>query len=254
MARLAEDDATVLQTETDMRFLRRFAARNGFECYVKAGKGFFRSPSMEEPPQPMLAVDFGEETNLIQLRVKADGTPATQVEIRRIDPLEKQEESEKLDQTPRRELGAQALSALRSGQPDGRVLVRQQPSASSQEMRGRLRNAYQPATEFVRVEGEVDSRPYGHVLRAKKLVTIKGAGERFSGLYYVTRVRHTFTVEGYAQHFEAYRNGLGLTGDEEFGASLLPLAVPGGLGNSSVSAGNRVLPAQQQTATVPAGV
>jgi hypothetical protein len=159
-----------------------------------------------------------------------------------------------LTETPRRELGARTLAALRSGQPNGRVLLRQQPAVSSQEMRGRLREAYQPASQFVTVEGEVDSRPYGHVLRAKRLVTIKGAGERFSGIYYVTRVRHTFSIEGYSQHFEACRNGLGLTGDEEFGAFALPLAAPGGLGNASIAAGNRVLPAQQQTATVPAGV
>jgi phage protein D len=253
VVRVAEDHAAVLQAESDIRFLRRLAARNGFECYVQAGKGFFRSPTMEAPPQKTLAVDFGEETNVAQLRVRLDGTPPTRLEIRRVDPLEKQELTEAIAETPRRELGARTLAALRSGQPDGRVLLRQQPAVSAQEMQGRLREAYQPASQFVWAEGEVDSRSYGRVLRAKRLVTIKGTGANFSGLYYVTRVRHTFTVEGYAQHFEAYRNGLGLTGEEDFGASTLPLAVPGGLGNASVAAGNRVLPAQQQTATIPGG-
>jgi phage protein D len=32
VVRVPEDDAAVLQTESDMRFLRRLAARNGFEC------------------------------------------------------------------------------------------------------------------------------------------------------------------------------------------------------------------------------
>ena len=36
--------ATILQTETDIRFLRRLAARNGFECHVRGSTGVFPQP------------------------------------------------------------------------------------------------------------------------------------------------------------------------------------------------------------------
>jgi phage protein D len=249
----SEDIATILQNETDIRFLRRLAARNGFECHVHAGTGFFRSPNMQDPPQKLLAVEFGEETNVSDFLVRVDGTPATLMEIRRIDPLEKLEETESLPASPRRSLGARSLSALRTGQPSGRVLVRNQPSTIAREMQTRLRQAYERASGFVTVEGEIDSRAYRSVLRARRLVTIKGAGESFSGLYYVTRVRHTFTEDGYTQYFAGYRNAIGLTGQESFAAATLPIPIQPGIAQSSRAAGDRVLPAQQVGSTLPGG-
>jgi phage protein D len=242
---------TVLQSETDMRFLRRLAARNGFECYVKGSKGFFRSSNLQDPPQKTLAIEFGEETNLARLNIRMDGTPVTSVELQRVDPMEKQVDNEQLTDTPLRKLGLQTLASLASAVPASRALVKEQIAASTEEMKARLNGAHRGADQFVAIDGEIDSRSYESVLRAKKLVTVKGAGERFSGLYYVTRVKHHFTTEGYVQRFEGWRNGTGLTGDEEFGASLLPVAVPAGLGGASVPGGNRVLPAQQSGTTLP---
>jgi phage protein D len=253
VAEHSEDVATILQNETDIRFLRRLAARNGFECHVHAGTGFFRSPNMQDPPQKLLAVEFGGETNVSDFLVRMDGTPGTLMEIRRIDPLEKLEETETLPASPRRSLGARSLADLRNGQPAGRVLVRNQPSTIAREMQTRLRQAYEGASGFVTVEGEIDSRVYRAVLRARRLVTIKGAGESYSGLYYVTRVRHTFTVDGYTQRFTGYRNAIGLTGQESFAAATLPIAIQPGIAQSSRAAGNRVLPAQQAGSTLPGG-
>jgi phage protein D len=244
--------ATVLQTESDIRFLRRLAARNGFECVVQGSKGYFRSPTLEAPPQKILAIQFGAETNLTSLRFRVDGTPSSHLEIRRIDPFEKEEVKEEMTESPRRTLGGTGLADLQSGARDGRLLLKNQIAASSQEMRGRLREGYRGGDRFVHVEGEIDSRVYGAVLRSKKLVTIKGAGEQFSGLYYVTRVRHNFSLDGYTQSFEGARNGAGLTGDEVFAAAALPIAIVlPGLGGASVESGNRVLPAQQEGSTIP---
>jgi hypothetical protein len=220
---------------------------------VRGGTGVFRSPNLQDPPQKILAVEFGHETNLLRLNVRVDGTPARAVTIRRLDPIEKQSQVMELSESPLRLIGEQTLSALQPS-TSGSVLVKQQVTASSEEMKARLYGAYPAANQFVKVDGEIDSRSYESVLRAKKLVTIKGAGERYSGLYYVTRVKHRFSLDGYAQNFEAYRNGIGLTGDEEFGAALLPIAIAAGGGESTISTGNRVLPAEQQGATLPGGV
>ncbi|MCE9672842.1 hypothetical protein LY474_34055 [Myxococcus stipitatus] len=239
----AEAVSTILQCETDIRFLRRLAARNGFECRVRGGKGYFRSANLQAPPQKLLAVQFGEETNLASLRVHVDGTPATVTELRRVDPLEKRAETETLGALAERPLGRQSLAALRASLPDGRQLLRLQPSSSREEMRARLRGAYGPASQFVRVEGMLEGGIYRAVLRSGRLVTLKGVGERYSGLYYVTRVRHDFTLDGYTQHFEARRNGLGLTGGERFQAPPRPLAITSSRGDGEgSSSGSRVLP------------
>jgi phage protein D len=254
IAQHREAVSTILQSETDIQFLRRLAARNGFECFVKGTTGYFRSPNMQGQPQKILAAHFGGETNVSSMHVRVDGTPASLVEIRRIDPMEKQQDAETLSGSPRRTLGARSLAALQSGKADGRSFLKRQPAASTQEMKGRLRSGVEGSSRFVTVEGDIDGRTYGAVLRAKRLVTIKGAGASFSGLYYVTSVRHHFTVEDYKQHFKAYRNGIGFTGDENFGAaSLLPVSLPSlALAGAGASSGNRVLPPQSQ-AGAPGG-
>lgn len=68
-------------------------------------------------------------------------------------------------------------------------------------------------------DGEFAANDYGHVLRARQTVTVKGIGETYSGVYYVTHVTHTFTPDGYTQHFRVKRNGLLPTGAENFAAS-----------------------------------
>jgi phage protein D len=255
VVRHGEAVSTVLQTETDIRFLRRLAARNGFECHVKGATGFFRGPNLREPPQRTLALSSGTEANLVDLHVRVDGTPATAAEIRRVDPVGKQEETKRLTDTPRRKLGDQTLAALRGGLPDGHLLLRHQVPASPTEMEARLRAGYEPASRFVTLAGEIDSRAYGAALRAGKLVTVKGIGERYSGLYYVSLVRHAFTADGYTQRFEAYRNGLGPTGEEQFAAPAAAAPIPAVAGNPASSpAGNRVLPAQPSASTLPAGL
>jgi phage protein D len=238
----AEAVATILQSESDIRFLRRLAARNGFECYVQGQRGFFRSPNLQDPPQKILAIQFGDQTNLASLGIQVDGTPPTTLEIRRIDPVAKQVDRETLTDLPRRKLGRQTLKELRSRRKDGRRLIKQHPAAATLEMKSELRSAYDAAGEFVTLTGQIDARAYGAVLRAKKLVTVKGIGSTYSGLYYVSRVRHLFTSDGYQQSFEAFRSGLGLLGTESFAAppDLAP-AIPGLLGTTAL-AGNLILP------------
>jgi len=148
--------ATILQSESDIRFLQRLAARNGFECYVKGDKGHFRSANLEQPPQKPLAVQFGSETNVTALRFEADGTPPSQLEIRRIDPFEKRDEREVLGELPERPLGKRSLAVARAGVRVGRRVLRQQPAVSKQELRARLRAGYEGAGRFVVASGEID--------------------------------------------------------------------------------------------------
>lgn len=241
-AQREERVATVLQSESDIRFLRRLASRAGFECYVQGQRGYFRGPNLSDPPQKALAIQFGAETNLASLSVDVDGTPPTSLAIRRIDPMEKQEQREQLADLPRRKLGRQSLKTLRSSRPDGFRLLKGRPAAGSAEMRAQLRSGYDAAGQFIKLAGEVDARAYRAVLRAKRLVTVKGAGATYSGLYYVRRVRHHFTVEGYTQSFEAYRNGTGLVGDESFAAPSERLPAAPGAPAAGAAAGNRLLP------------
>lgn len=56
--------------------------------------------------------------------------------------------------------------------------------------------------------GQLDITRYGHVLRSRSLVGVRGAGTPYDGLYYVTRVTHEIARGSYKQSFELARNGL----------------------------------------------
>jgi hypothetical protein len=62
--------------------------------------------------------------------------------------------------------------------------------------------------EVVKAKGSLDVLRYGRVLRARRLVGVRGVGTAFDGLYYVTSVTHRIQRGEYKQDFELSRNGL----------------------------------------------
>jgi hypothetical protein len=62
--------------------------------------------------------------------------------------------------------------------------------------------------DSVSANGTLDVVRYGRVLKARKLVGVRGAGVAFDGLYYVTEVTHTIKRGEYKQQFKLSRNGL----------------------------------------------
>jgi phage protein D len=66
------------------------------------------------------------------------------------------------------------------------------------------------------------------VLQPRRPVLLKGAGDLYSGAYYVTHVTHTLSGDGnYQQRFEARRNAQGLSGTEQFDGASPALPLPG---------------------------
>ena len=56
--------------------------------------------------------------------------------------------------------------------------------------------------------GSLDVQRYGHVLQARQLVGVRGAGEAFDGLHYVSSVTTTMKRGEFSQTFALARNGL----------------------------------------------
>ena len=56
--------------------------------------------------------------------------------------------------------------------------------------------------------GALEVARYGHVLQARALVGVRGAGLAYDGLYFVTKVTHDIRRGGYTQQFSLARNGL----------------------------------------------
>jgi hypothetical protein len=64
------------------------------------------------------------------------------------------------------------------------------------------------SADAVSATGSLDVLRYGRVLKARRLVGVRGAGQAFDGLYYVKRVTHSIKRGEYKQSFTLSRNGL----------------------------------------------
>lgn len=64
------------------------------------------------------------------------------------------------------------------------------------------------SADAVTGSGSLNVVRYGHVLKARSLVGVRGVGEAFNGLYYVKSVTHKIKRGEYKQDFTLARNGL----------------------------------------------
>jgi hypothetical protein len=112
-----------------------------------------------------------------------------------------------------------ALGLLVAGMSPAEVFVAMYSATGLPEMDAICRGVFHQAEWFVTGEGTISANDYAHVLLPRRPVTIKGIGEPYSGVYYVTQVTHSLGSAGYQQSFRVKRNGLRPTGDEDFSAS-----------------------------------
>jgi len=63
-------------------------------------------------------------------------------------------------------------------------------------------------SDSVFATGSLDVTRYGRVLKSRRLVGVRGAGDAFDGLYYVTKVTHHIKRGSFTQSFGLARNAL----------------------------------------------
>jgi len=231
-----ENDVTVIQRGSDLEFLRRLARKNGFEVGVAKDAlpgtttGYFRTPVLDGTPQKTLAVASGDETSLRSFTVTVDGVKPLAVETGQIDVKGKAAASGTGTQLQFAAIGNQDLDALVGGTINslitahdtaGKLWLYSVPTSNAKELTTLEQAVRDEAGWLVNATGEINSDVYGAVLRANRLVLVKGAGALFSGKYYVTQVAHRIGSDGrYQQTFHARRNAVGLDGSEHFGNGL----------------------------------
>lgn len=214
-----EQISTIIQRETDIQFLKRLARRNGFECFVRNTTGYFRLPDLNGKPQKILSVQFGPESNLSYFRTGIDALKLKNVEMHQLDLQTKEHRDVIVDMGQQKQLGMTPASDLYSVEVEPSKVYMKHTIANGQPAMQALCQAQFDESEWmVQGEGEIMGGIYQDVLKARELVTIKGAGKTFSGIYYVTKVRHSFSDNGYIQHFNVKRNALNPDGTEDFGS------------------------------------
>jgi phage protein D len=238
-----ENDTTIVQRASDIQFVRDLAQRNGFEFYFETDKtsgksvAHFQAPQLSGTPQQDLAIQFGDQSNLRSFSARLTGQRPLNVKSEQMDVKANNPNTAQVSDTQLDKLGASDANSLIGGPLDSLVtpkdaqaqmLVLGPPTSDSTELQTIAQAVRDEAGWFITANGEINSDAYQAVLRPHRLVLVKGAGDAYSGKYYVTRVVHEIKGDGsYAQKFEARRNARDLDGSEQFGSSGLALPIPG---------------------------
>lgn len=216
-----EKISTIIQRETDFRFLKRLAVRNGFAFYIEGDTGVFKAPVLDESPQPLLVVLFDSDPsltpNLINFSLNIDALQPVHTGMSQIDRTTKEVLTVESESGQQELLGADDNDALLpSGMEPPMAYIGMNVAINQAEMTTMCQGVHNQSEWLITGSGEIDVNSYGHVLMPRRTVTIKGIGEKHSGVYYVSQVTHVFTFEGITTFFTVKRNGIGPTGDEDF--------------------------------------
>jgi hypothetical protein len=205
------------QQETDLRFLKRMAERNGYVFYIEpitfgVSKAYWGPQIRAGIPQRALTVDLGSATNVKSLSFTGDALAATGTRGSFIEPFLKL--SIPIPALPSLKIPPlAAMPATPNRTTIQRTTGQMNPVTAGLTALAATTNAPDPFT----AEGEVDGTRYGGVLRARGLVGVRGAGLENDGFWYVKKVTHTLTRTEYSQKFSLSREGSG---------TLTPVVIP----------------------------
>jgi hypothetical protein len=204
-------DEIPTQRGTDRAYIRTLASQAGYVFYVEPGPlpgqsiAYF-GPDIRIPvPQPALNVDMDAETNVDSLSFSFDGLQKKIVLYTIMDPITKKitipipVPNLSIVRPP---LGVKIPIPWRLEQQEG--AAKNNPLKAAQEILGILFNA----SDSISAQGSLDVTRYGHVLRSRMLVGVRGAGLAYDGLYYVNSVTHDLKRGQYKQSFQLSRDGL----------------------------------------------
>ena len=205
------------QQETDLHFIQRLAQRNGYVFYIEpllpgVNTAYWGPENRLGLPQPALTMNMGSANNLKALSFAQDALAPVSTEGSFVEPITKTS----LPIPPLPSLRVPPL-ALSPDPPQRTVLQRETANQGPLQAATTALASVTNAPDSVTGQGEVDSAHYGSVLRARKLVGVRGVGFTYDGNYYVRRVTHTLERGKWEQRFTISREGTG---------ALLPVVRP----------------------------
>lgn len=199
------------QTGTDLSYIKGIASRCGYVFYVDPGPAPLSSiayfgPDVRLPiPQPALSVNSDWDTNVESLSFSLNGLSKQVVVMTILDPITHKipipvpVPNISIFKPP---LGARLTPPAKIKFPDD--LANLAPDEAAKRAFGLLRQG----ADAVSGNGSLSVTRYGHILRARMLVGVRGAGLTYDGMYYVESVTHNIKRGEYKQSFTLSRDGV----------------------------------------------
>ncbi len=195
---------------TDLAYLQQLAEEVGYVFYVEPGPApgtnvaYFGPEIKVGVPQPALNIDMDAHTNVESLNFSFDPTKGVlpvvfiqnqmsrvpiPIPIPNLNPLQ-----------PPLGVLATPLANVRVMKDTAKMNPMQAISRGLSEAK--------KSQDAVTADGALDVLRYGRILKARKLVGVRGAGVAYDGLYYVESVTSTLKRGEFKQSFQLTRNGL----------------------------------------------
>lgn len=200
-----------IQHTSDLDYIKSLASQSGYVFYVEPGPvpgtsvAYF-GPDVRIPvPQPALSVNSDWDTNVESLSFSLDGLAKRQVIVHTLDPVTRKVPM--LFPVPPLNPLHPPLG-LRPTPPAKVVFVQETSHLKSTELAKRVFGYMRENADAISGSGSLDVARYGHVLRARMLVGVRGAGIGYDGMYYVDSVTHSIKRGEYKQNFQLSRDGL----------------------------------------------
>jgi hypothetical protein len=215
-------EALPVQMDTDLHYVESLASDHDYVFYIEPTEvpmvniAYWGPENRLSIPQSALSVNLGPATNVESLSFSYDALAPTTV----LGMVE-----EKRTRTPlpvitfaslRPPLAA--LPALLVQQPHVRSVLAPEPEGGDYvQAYARAQALTNRSTDVVTAEGELDAARFGDLLRARRLVGVRGAGWLLDGFWYVKRVSTRIRKGEIKQSFSLVREGFG---------SITPVVVP----------------------------
>jgi hypothetical protein len=199
--------------QTDRDYIRQIAQRCGYVFFVRPGPAPLQSiayfgPDIDVPvPQPALTINMDAHTNVESLSFTLDGLAKKIRVFTILDPI-----THKIPiPIPLPSINAFKPPLGLRPTPPARIdfatnFAKMKPDTAARDILGFLLNKDNSAA--ITGSGALDVMRYGHVLQARMLVGVRGAGLAYDGLYYVDSVSHDLKKGSYKQNFTLSRDGL----------------------------------------------
>lgn len=212
-------DLIPAQRGTDLAYTRRLASEVGYVFYVTPGPVVNMSTAYWGPEikvgevQPALTVNMDQHSNVDALTIGVDGIQKTlfvffiqQRDSRVPIPIPVPDIGPLNPPLGPRPLVPLSYTKLDMAAPEGEDDSSAKWDAVTAAMRG-LARASQRA-DVIGGSGTLRVSRYGRVLRARKLVGVRGTGPMYDGVYFVKSVTHNIKAGEYTQSFRLTRNAL----------------------------------------------
>lgn len=200
------------QTSTDLNLIKTLADANGYVFYLEPGPlpgqsiAYF-GPNIRIPvPQPALNVNMDAETNIESLSFSLNGLAKEVMIVTILDPITHKIPipvpipNISIFQPP---LGARPTLPAKIKFADDVA-----NKSVAQVLKETVGSLMKGSANAITANGSLDVLRYGHVLRARMLVGVRGAGLAYDGVYYVDSVSHNIKRGEYKQNFTLSRDGL----------------------------------------------